>query len=56
MMEGPDRASSQAMGCLFGAERAGRVQIRDRSMFLRLVEAAGARGEQGRCRGVGVEG
>ena len=46
--EGPDRVTSQAMGCLVGAERAGREQIRERSMFLLLMEAAMSRREQSR--------
>ena len=47
--EGPDRVSSQAMGCVFGAERrtAGQTQIWERSMFSLLMEVAMARGEQG---------
>ena len=42
-MEGPDRDSSQAMGSLFGEERAEREQIWDEALFLLLMEAAGSR-------------
>ena len=47
-MEGPERLSSRAMGHLLGAERAGREQIRERSMFLLHMEAAATRKEQGK--------
>ena len=47
-LEGPARVTSQTMGSLFGAERAGREEIRGRAMLSLLMEAAMARREQGR--------
>ena len=47
-LEGPAQVTSQTMGSLFGAGRAGQEEIRGRAMVFLLMEAAMARREQGR--------